>query len=330
MSTHRPELVATELVAVVLAMRAGEPHVLTVGREGGVAALPAGPLRSEHRTLAAGLRAWVQQLTGHRLGYAEQLYTFADRERFGAHQRIISVSYLGLAGAVADPGTPTDGAPHWRPVYDFLPLEDRRPAPEQQSEALVRHLREWARSAPAIQEARSERIDIAFGFGPDGGPAVWAPEGALARYELSWEAGLVAEARRPGAVRGGHGATASSPDTGGPHDHAATTGEPMLHDHRRILATGLSRLRTTLQYRPVVFELMPAAFTLRELQDCVEAVSGTRLHTQNFRRLVLGQDLVEPTGAHETGTGGRPARLFRFRRDVIGQRSVGLALPRSR
>ena len=34
------------------------------------------------------------------------------------------------------------------------------------------------------------------------------------------------------------------------------TGRPMVHDHRRILATGLARLRSTLQYRPLIFELL--------------------------------------------------------------------------
>lgn len=316
-TTGRPELVATELVAVVVAMRMGQPQVLTVGRADGVAALPSGPLRSEHRSLQSGLRAWVQQLTGHRLGFVEQLYTFADRERLGAHQRIISVSYLGLSGRL-DPmptGARTDAlAPDWRPLYDFFPIEDRRRhgdgEPESELHASVTAaLAPWASSAPAVSAERTERV--ASLFSGDN----WAPEQALARYELAWEAGLVPESRGPGRRY-------STLPSG--------LGAAMLHDHRRILATGLSRLRATIQYRPVVFELMPDEFTLRDLQNCVEAVCGTRLHTQNFRRLVLGQALVEPTGARETGTGGRPARLFRFRREVVGQRSVGLALPRVR
>lgn len=324
MSVHRPELVATELVAVVLALRDGEPHVLTVGREGGVAALPAGPLRSEHRSLQAGMRAWVQQLTGHHVGFAEQLYTFADRERLGAHQRIISVSYLALAGGAPASETAPDGdAPRWRPVYDFLPLEDRRGDDDLALEPLLARLRDWAASAPVVRESRLERVDRSFGCSPQGRITDWPAEACLPRYELTWEAGLVAEARRAGTGAPGDARSSFGSDT-------AFTGEPMLHDHRRILATGLTRLRTTLQYRPVVFELMPREFTLRDLQDCVEAVCGTRLHTQNFRRLVLGQDLVEPTGAHETGTGGRPARLFRFRREVVGERTVGLTLPRTR
>jgi hypothetical protein len=93
----------------------------------------------------------------------------------------------------------------------------------------------------------------------------------------------------------------------------------MRHDHRRILATAMGRLRAKLKYRPVVFELMPAEFTLTILQRTVEAISGRHLHKQNFRRLVENGALVEPTGG-QTTTKGRPAALFRFRRNVIQER----------
>jgi hypothetical protein len=74
--------------------------------------------------------------------------------------------------------------------------------------------------------------------------------------------------------------------------------------------------------RPLVFELMPEEFTLFELQKTVEAVLGPHLHKQNFRRMVEGGGLVEPTGQHRLRTGGRPARLYRFRRDVVYERSA--------
>jgi hypothetical protein len=77
----------------------------------------------------------------------------------------------------------------------------------------------------------------------------------------------------------------------------------------------------------VVFELMPPDFTLTALQRTVEAISGRHLHKQNFRRLVETAALVEATGKALTTTGGRPAALFRFRREVIQERpSQGLRL----
>ena len=105
----------------------------------------------------------------------------------------------------------------------------------------------------------------------------------------------------------------------------------MALDHRRIAATGIARLRAKIKYRPVVFELLPPEFTLLQLQRTVEGIAGRLLHKQNFRRLIEQQDLVEDTGAISSGTGGRPAKLFRFRREILSERTVaGTKLPLSR
>ena len=109
------------------------------------------------------------------------------------------------------------------------------------------------------------------------------------------------------------------------------TGRPMERDHRRILATGIARLRAKIQYRPVIFELVPESFTLGRLQATVEAVAGQHLHKQNFRRLVEQQELVEETGEVDPSTGGRPAKLYRFRRAVLDEReAAGTKLPITR
>ena len=102
----------------------------------------------------------------------------------------------------------------------------------------------------------------------------------------------------------------------------------MTGDHRRILATGIARLRAKIKYRPVVFELLAPEFTLLQLQRSVEALAGRLLHKPNFRRLIELQELVEDTGAMATATGGRPAKLYRFRRGVLAEREVaGTKLP---
>ncbi len=311
----RTELAATELVAVVVAAPTGEPAVLTLGAAGGVPSLPCGPLRSDHRSLQAGLRSWVEQLTGRRLGYVEQLYTFADRERLGGQGRVISVSYLGLTHDPA--GDPVPQAPRWQDWYAVFPWEDRRDGRgDELVAAIAERLSAWVDSAPALVAERALRT--ATIFAQDG--SSWAPDLCLQRYELLYEAGLLAEARR--APR--------SPASLVTADGLAL-GTEMLHDHRRILATGMARLRSMIHYRPVIFELLPESFTLGQLQACVEAVSGRRVHTQNFRRLIQQKELVEGTGARTTATGGRPARLFRFRRQVLRERQVaGTTLPRPR
>ncbi len=297
---------AIELSAVIVAVTGGRPRVLTVERG---EAIPSGPFQSDHRTLELGLRTWVEASTRHPLGYVEQLYTFADRDRTtGEDLRTIALSYLALTRE--EPDTPGAGAA-WRDWYEYFPWEDRRDEAGQDpvGEIIAPRLLAWAGTAPtaALRRIRAQRASLMFGL--EGSP--WNEEVALQRYELLYEAGLLPEAER-----------ARQPSPGAAEPALPDLGRPMVHDHRRILATGLSRLRAKIKYRPVVFELMPPSFTLLQLQQAVEALAGRRLHKQNFRRLVENQGLIEETGEVLSDTGGRPARLVRFRREVLMQRAA--------
>ena len=287
-----PELHA-ELVAVVLSVGDDGADVLAPGDP---ARLPSGPLRDDHTSLQAGVRAFAADQTGHRLGYVEQLYTFADLGRGQHDHRTISISYLGLTREIRR-------ADDWQSLTTLLPWEDQRdPAAVTLVDEMSAALRPWAERDDSAERRRR----IAHLFGRDERP--WRPELALQRYELLWEAGLVGE----------------SPDA--PAD-TPWTGPRMMWDHRRILATGLSRLRAKLQYAPLVAELMPEEFTLGQLQDVVEALIGQRVHTQNFRRSIRQDRLVEAT-ERVVRTGGRPAQMHRFRREVIeDRRQVGTKAP---
>lgn len=302
--------VHVDLIAVVAAVIGSQPVVLTLGQG---SALPSGPFEPGHRSLQAGLRAWVERQTGHPLGYIEQLYTFADRDRVGDEQarRAISISYLGLSRTDrTEEGEPGRA---WRSWYGYFPWEDHRSAPRQPiADTILPKLRSWAEGGDAaVRDARWTRAAIAFGL--DG--RRWNEELVLQRYELLYEAGLVPEALR------GRGKAGEAPLPGG----------EMVADHRRILATGIARLRAKIKYRPVVFELMPPVFTLLQLQRTVEALAGRLVHKQNFRRLIEQQELVEETGETSSETGGRPAKLFRFRPAVLLERTVaGTKLPVAR
>lgn len=301
--------IAADLIAVLVAVTNGDPRVLTLQD---ARALPSGPFELEHRSLQFGLRAWVERQTHHPLGYVEQLYTFADRDRgLGSDQRVISISYLGLTHERPVSGPYEAG---WRSWYDYLPWEDRRVGVPPMIEAvLIPALRAFAETAPdaATKQDRQNRIAVTFGL--DGRP--WNEDLVLQRYELLYEAALIPEACR------------DRPDL----RSAPVPGQSMILDHRRILATGIARLRAKIKYHPVVFELMPETFTLLQLQRCVEALAGRLLHKQNFRRLIEQQQLVEETGELSQETGGRPAKLFRFRREIQTERAiVGTKLPISR
>jgi hypothetical protein len=302
------------LTAAIVAIEANEPLILTASasERDKRAGLPFGPFDAvSHRTFEIGLRAWVEEQAGLRLGYVEQLYTFGDRGRHtpaadsAAH--VASIGYLALTRA-ADNASRAPGAT-FEPWYRFFPWEDWRTArPEMIERDIVPELTRWAaeNEQPETTRALSRRDRVRLYFGTEG--AHWDEERVLDRYELLYEAGLIEEALRDG--RPAALARKSLP----------SLGVSMRFDHRRILATAIARLRAKLKYRPVVFELLPPEFTLTELQRTVEAISGRHLHKQNFRRLVEAGALVEPTGMMSTHTGGRPAALFRFRREVLQER----------
>ena len=89
---------------------------------------------------------------------------------------------------------------------------------------------------------------------------------------------------------------------------------PLFLDHADILGLAVKRLRGKLDYTPVGFQLLPQAFTLRELQEIHEAVRGEPLNKDSFRRRMLATGLLEATGARESDVSYRPAELYRFTR----------------
>lgn len=301
------------LAAAIVALEAGEPQIL-VARAGADVGLPSGPFDPlKHRTFDIALRAFVAEQTALAIGYVEQLYTFGDRGRnarpgdVGAH--VVSVGYLALTRLPDDMAALRAAGAAFAPWYGHFPWEDWRGGrPALLDAAILPPLLDWAGAAPVREPARAlgrrERVRLAFGL--DGSP--WDEEKTLERYELLYEAGLVEEAARDGR------------EAALARGRLPPLGAPMRFDHRRILATAIARLRAKLKYRPLVFELLPAEFTLTELQHTVEAISGRHLHKQNFRRLVETGALVEPTGDTSTATGGRPAALYRFRREVLQER----------
>lgn len=297
--------IALSLEAVIAAVTDDQPRLLAVTGNPRRMALPSGPLGAVgDPTLESALRRLVRQQTGLEVSYAEQLYTFGDRDRQrDSHApRLLSVAYLALVHEEQ----PSDGAA-WIDWYGLFPWEDHRDrSPAVLHERLLPQLRRWA----AGDEARRSRLRVTFGT--DATP--WDPIRVLERYELLYEAELVAE----------RFLDRSETPPAGLH-----TGTSLACDHRRIAASALGRLRGKLTYRPVVFELMGETFTLTELQHTVEALFGVRVHKQNFRRLVEQGRLVEGTAEYRGATGGRPAELFRFRAEVLGERPrPGLLRPR--
>ncbi len=334
------------LNAVIVAVTQESPRILTVRRADHALAgelknkdnliraespdaIPFGPFDpANDRTIELGLRRWVREQTGLELGYVEQLYTFGDKNRDPAEceggPRVLSIAYLALVREGKPSGT---AGADWQECYRFLPWEDWRTGrPEVIEEHIAPALNRWVNAAPSSRacQERRERGDIHFGL--QGAP--WVPERVLERYELIYEVDLAVEALRDRGQKIVEPCDQKEISSQNPGGWARQLGHPMALDHRRILATALGRLRGKLKYRPVVFELLPSTFTLLQLQRVVEALAGGRLHKQNLRRLVETGGLVEGTGRLDQKTGGRPAELFRFRRDVLRERPApGVGIP---
>lgn len=297
MNTASSAAIVVGLDAVVVRVVDERPLVLTV-MGGDAPLLPAAPFDPlADRTLELAARRSIEEQVGFEAGYLEQLYTFGDRFRdpreIAGGPRYVTIAYLGLVGAG---GRASDTA-SWRDWYEFFPWEDWRDGrPALLDDEIGPRVADWI----AGNEERRLRAMAAFGIES----APWNDEATLERYEILYEIGAVREA----------------------HHENVGLGEAMGLDHRRILATAIGRVRAKIKYRPVVFELVEATFTLFELQRTVEALAGTRLHKPNFRRLVEESGMIEGTGQRRA-TSGRPAETFRFRPEIIAERpDPGIAI----
>lgn len=319
--------VAIALNAVIAVVDGDRPKVLCVRSAENKLALPYGPFDPErHRTFEIGVREWVERQTHVSLGYVEQLYTFGDKGREapaaalldGHGERVVSVGYLALAPGPAD--LLTEDAV-WMDWYSIFPWEDwRKGEPKILRDRIIPGICRWIDGSSTAEKknTRQRRANIAFGLDGFG----WEEERTIDRYELMYEAGLVFE-----AWRDRKDAHLDLPS--GEQPTAGTMGQPMISDHRRILATAIGRIRGKLKYRPIIFEMIMPTFTLLQLQQTVEAIVGFEFHKQNFRRSVEKSGFVEGTGETAQLQAGRPAGLFQVDRAGLKDRAAaGLAVPR--
>ncbi len=86
----------------------------------------------------------------------------------------------------------------------------------------------------------------------------------------------------------------------------------LAFDHQMILDKAHKRLRSTVRYQPIGFELLPAKFTLRQLQHLYEVILERELDKRNFRKRVLGMQIVKETNEIEKDVAHRAARLYQF------------------
>jgi hypothetical protein len=308
--------VDVELLAVVMAVLADEPMVrlvrtdLVSGRSAvGLPSIGFDPRAGE--TLESALRKGVEPISGVGLGHIEQLEAGAH-EVARAHQdrsgRRLVIGYLALTHENRIGAASTANAV-WHSWYHFFPWEDwRRGRPAVLTNAIEPGLFAWAAAAPDAAEARARRERVCICFGAEG--IGWDEEQVAERNELLDLSGVLDKAL----------SFPPSPRQIAGREQLAIERTSLSRTDRLVLAAAMGRLRTKIKSKPLVFDLMPELFTLFELQRAVEAILGPHLHKQNFRRLVEQTGLVEPTNEMKTHTGGRPAKLYRFRHSVVLER----------
>jgi 8-oxo-dGTP diphosphatase len=93
----------------------------------------------------------------------------------------------------------------------------------------------------------------------------------------------------------------------------------MAFDHREVVDYAVRRLRSKVGYSSVGFQLLPAEFTISELQHVYEAVLGLSINRGNFWRRVVDRGVIEQTGK-ERSVRGKKAYLFRFTQQAFGLR----------
>lgn len=94
--------------------------------------------------------------------------------------------------------------------------------------------------------------------------------------------------------------------------HRVSGLQGLAFDHDEILRVALDRLKRSVRYRPVGFELLPPAFTLTDLQHLYEAIWETSIEKRNFRKKILSMDLLIDLDQMQEGVAHRPAKLYKF------------------
>ena len=91
----------------------------------------------------------------------------------------------------------------------------------------------------------------------------------------------------------------------------------MAFDHKLILDTCLKRLQQQIMLQPVVFNLLPEKFSLRQLQELYEAILGVELDRRNFRKKISLKDWLQDVGEMEDDVPHRPGKLYRLKTGLL-------------
>jgi 8-oxo-dGTP diphosphatase len=97
------------------------------------------------------------------------------------------------------------------------------------------------------------------------------------------------------------------------HWHNVNEIDLLAFDHRLIFDTCIQQLRETVMEKPVIFNLLPEKFSLRELQDLYEAILGFELDRRNFRKRITLKNWLIDLNEMEDDVPHRPGKLYKLK-----------------
>ncbi|MBV1838775.1 NrtR DNA-binding winged helix domain-containing protein [Acetobacter estunensis] len=266
------------VAAVPIALNAGEPYV-RVTEDGELPHVCPKEAETNVREVLESLLVRSRRLPD---ACAEPLPVCLHCDEAGT--RIVELPYLVSTRMTTD-------EPGWVPCYDLLPWEDhRREEGMGQASALGKLLIEQNEEMPPSERLlEKRRLDVLFALGN----CNWKPPLAKERW-----AAIRDGAQEKGAIGMASGRF--------PHE-----------TNYRWLCAALGHLRLSVIAQAMPVNLMPERFTIPQLHAAVEGILGEAVDRPTFRRGLTNGRSVEDTGACSDEVFGRPARLMRFRTDVV-------------
>lgn len=110
------------------------------------------------------------------------------------------------------------------------------------------------------------------------------------------------------------------------HWHPVNEISALAFDHKTILDTCLRRLQSKIEEYPIVFNLLPEKFSLRELQNLYEAILGVKMDRRNFRKKFFLMNWLEDMNELEQDVPHRPGKLYRFNAANFSNSNSGQSL----
>ncbi len=86
----------------------------------------------------------------------------------------------------------------------------------------------------------------------------------------------------------------------------------LIFDHNIMVNKAMKRIRRRAKSEPIGFELLPGNFTIPQLQKLYEAIYQRKLDNRNFRKKLLGMDVLVKSDKKDKSSSKKGAFLYCF------------------